>query len=347
MAVLANQCASLYDMQVMMNPSGGYVNDVIEALNKKHEFIRFMQFIRGNETSGHKSTIRVGLPEAYLTEFYGYVPSSKSEEMQVVDTCGTITAYSGIDVDLYELSADTEAGRLKYRARKEAAFIEAINQELSRLVFHGNPKIDRKEFSGLTPRFNDTSAENGENIFDAGGTGANNASIWLIGWGDMSVHGILPRGATSGIQHDNLGKQVETITENGVTKNRTLLKSRYTLKGGLAVPDWRYVVRICNIDKTQLTDVYATGSAGGKFLTGANLPRLMKKALNWIHSVSDVTPVFCMSREIKDMLEAQCSSATQGATLSTENVGGIDVDTFRKVPVLRTDILATDEARVT
>ena len=342
MGILENQCASLYDMQVSMNPDGSYENDVIEMLDKEHAFIRYMQWLHCNRATSHVSTIRVGLPKAYLAEYYGYVPSSKGEKMQVTDTCGRIISYSGVDIDLYNDSGKTEAERLKFRAEEDASHIESMNQELSRLVFYGNPKIDKNEFSGLTPRYSDRNAENWENVFDAGGLGSDNGSIWLIGWGKKALHGILPQGATSGIQHTNLKEQVETIKEDGVTKQRTLLKSRYVLAGGLAVRDWRYAVRICNIDKSELSNVFVNG----EFKTGANLPSLMDDATTYIHSLSNVVPVFCMSRKMISMLGKQCSAATRESTLSIEKVGGMKIKTFQEIPILRTDVLAADEARV-
>ncbi|MCV5633279.1 hypothetical protein OFN23_34560, partial [Escherichia coli] len=72
---------------------------------------------------------------------------------------------------------------------------------------YGNTSLNPERFMGMAPRYNDKSAANGKNIIDAGGTQTDNASIWLMCWGENTVHGIYPKGSKAGLQHNDLGEQ--------------------------------------------------------------------------------------------------------------------------------------------
>jgi hypothetical protein len=116
-------------------------------------------------------------------------------------------------------------------------------------------------------------------------------------------------------------------------------RTHYKWMTGLTVRDWRYVVRICNIDKSLLKKDAATG--------GADLPDLIFQGMNLIPNMNFGRPVLYMSRDTMTFIRRQLSSATNLSTLSRENVGGTMTDTFQGVPMRRCDSLAADESRVT
>jgi hypothetical protein len=66
---------------------------------------------KGNLPTGHKTTIRTGLPEATWRKLYGGVKRSKSTTAQIVDTCGMLEAYSEVDKALADLNGNTKAFR--------------------------------------------------------------------------------------------------------------------------------------------------------------------------------------------------------------------------------------------
>ena len=101
--------------------------------------------------------------------------------------------------------------------------------------------------------------------------------------------------------------------------------------------DWRYIVRIPNIDKSALTN---DASAG------ADLPDLMHQAITQIPNLSVGRPVWYMSRNTMSFVRRQVSAAVSGSTLTTENVGGTFQTSFMGIPMKRSDALAADEALV-
>lgn len=195
MAALETKWPTLLDVAKATSP-GGAIEDIVEIMNETNELLDDMVWYEGNLATGHKTTMRSGIPTPTWRRYYQGVQPTKSDRVTVTDTCGMMADYAEIDADL----ADLNGNAMAFRAQEDKAHIEGISQELGEAVFTANDRIESEKFLGFNSRFNDLSAENAENILDAGGTGTDNASIWLIGWGPMTCHGIYPKGSTAGIQ---------------------------------------------------------------------------------------------------------------------------------------------------
>jgi hypothetical protein len=114
-------------------------------------------------------------------------------------------------------------------------------------------------------------------------------------------------------------------------------RSHYRWDAGLTIRDWRYFVRICNIDRSALTVDAATG---------ANLPDLMFQATERVKNVSGGRAVWYMDRGILTKLRQQSAYAVKNSTLSIDNVGGAMITSFNQIPIRRVDVLSPDEALV-
>ncbi len=161
-------------------------------------------------------------------------------------------------------------------------------------------------------------------------------SIWLVGWGDQTVHGIYPKGSDSvGFKHQDLGEQ--TLYDNQTPPGEYQgLKSLYTWDVGLCVRDWRYVVRICNIDSSALT---RDGASGAKLLD------LMVQALERVADLNTARFAFYVPRKIKSYLRSQeVAKVAGGGGLTFENMNGRHVTMFQGIPVRRCDALVNETA---
>ena len=337
MAVLATTHPTLLDLAKRQDPNGK-ISDIVEILNETHEILDDIVWVEGNLETGHRTTIRTGLPGVTWRKMYGGVQPTKSNTAQIQDTCGMLEAYAEIDKALADLNGNTAAWRLS----EERPFMESLTQEVAKTLIFGDETVNSERFTGLAPRYNSKSAQNGANILDGGGTGSDNRSIWLVCWGPNTCHGIIPKGSRAGIQHTDKGQvTIENIDGNG--GRMEAYRSHYRWDVGLTLRDWRYVVRIANIDKSDLSIVYNNG----QFSSGAHLPNLMFQAMRRIPNLATVRPAFYMSRDIMTTLMQQTAAAVQNSTLTTEMVGGKFVTSFHGIPVRRVDELAADEAQVT
>jgi hypothetical protein len=243
-------------------------------------------------------------------------------------------ARGEIDVDLAMLNGNTAS----FRLTQAKAFMESMNQKMQNQVIYGD-KLTAEGFIGLAPRFDDVpttvgGAENRVNVIDAGGTGTDNTSIWLVGWGPSSVHGIFPKGSQAGLVHKDLGEGDAFDSNNA--RFRAFM-DQYQWKCGIAVPDWRYIVRICNIDVSDLTK---NASAG------ADIIDLMTQGQEMIHSLTGVQPAYYCNRTIRSFLRRQTVNKVAAGTLMYDEVDGKPALMFGEVPVRRVDALINTEARV-
>lgn len=341
MATLSIVNPTLLDLAKRQDPDGK-IATVVELLNQTNEILDDMSWVEGNLPTGHRTTIRTGLPTPTWRKLYGGVQPNKSETTQITDNTGMLEAYAEIDKALADLNGNTSSFRLS----EEMAFIEGMNQEVASTLFYGNEGTEPEAFTGLAPRFNDLSAANADNIIDGGGTGSDNASIWLVVWGPNTCHGIVPKGSTAGLQITDKGVvTIEDASDGSNTGRMEAYRTHYRWDVGLTVRDWRFVVRIANIDKSNLTRVYTAGD----FSTGNHLPDLMLQAMRLVPNLSMGRPAFYMSRDIATWVARQTAAGVQNSMLEMDRVAG-DMkftERFMGIPIRRVDALAADEAQVT
>lgn len=331
MAALSVTNPTLADVAKRMDPDGR-IDTIVEILNETNEVLDDMTMLEGNLPTGHRTTIRTGLPVPTWRKLYGGVQPTKSTTVQVTDNTGQLEAYAEVDKALADLNGNTAAFRLS----EDRSHLEGMNQEYVDTLFFGDESSAPEEFTGFAPRFNSLSAANGENIISGGGSGSDNTSIWLVVWGPNTCHGLYPKGSVGGLEMTDKG-QVTIEDVDGSGGRMEAYRTHYKWCGGLTVRDWRYVVRIANIDKSDLTKNAASG---------ADLTDLMAQAIELIPSLGLGRPAFYCSRTIKSFLRRQIASKVSSSTLTMEQVGGKSIVTYDGIPVRRTDALAPDEAAV-
>ena len=331
MPALSAANPTLLDLAKRSNPDGT-IADIVEILNETNEVLLDMTFQEGNLPTGHRTTVRTGIPEPTWRKMYGGVQPTKSTTAQVTDNCGMLEAYAEIDKALADLNGNTASWRLS----EELPHIEGMNQAMAETLFYGDETIHPERFTGLAPRYNRRSGfAAAENVIHGGGSGADNASIWLCVWGPNSGYGIVPKGSSAGLQMQDLG---EVTVENADGNNGRMqaYRTHYRWDGGLTIRDWRYFVRICNIDRSELNAKITNSSA--------DLPDLMYDAIERLPNMTAGRPVFYMDRGIKAMFRKQL--ATKRDNIETNEVAGIWTDSWMGIPLRRCDALSVNEALV-
>jgi len=330
MPTLASTNPTLADVAARMATDGKIDPSIVEMLSETNEILDDMTMIEANGFTEHKTTVRSGLPSGTWRKLNYGVQPEKSRTVSVKDSMGMLETYAEVDKALADLNGNSAAWRLS----EDRAFVEGINQNMATTLFYGDSSADPEKYMGLAPRYNSLSAENGMNIVDAGGTGSDNASIWLSVWGPNTLHGIYPKGSPAGLQSRDLGEQTLFDAAGGRYQG---YRTHYKWDIGLTLRDWRYVVRIANIDVSDLTK---NASAG------ADLIDLMTQAVELIPNVGMGRPVFYLPRKIRSFLRRQITNKVAASTLTMEEVAGKKVVAFDGIPCRRTDALLLTEARV-
>jgi len=332
--VLTVNNPTLLDFAQVLDPDDKIAR-IIEILNKTNEVLDDFVMIEGNLLTGHQTTIRTGIPAPTWRKLYGGVQPTKSTSVKITDSAGMLENYAEVDKALADLNGNTAAFRLS----ENRPILEGFNQEVADSLFYANEDTEPEAFTGLAPRYNTlllANSESAQNVVNGGGVGADNTSVWLVVWGENTIHGIYPKGSKGGFQMNDKG-QVTIENVDGLGGRMEAYRTHYRWDVGLTVRDWRYAVRICNID---ISDLTKTGT------TGADLIDLLTQALELVQDLNMGRPAFYCNRTIKSFLRRQIANKVASSTLQMEMVAGKHVLTFDGVPVRRTDSILSTEAVV-
>ena len=300
---------------------------VVELLAQNNPIIADMAQVECNDKTGYKTVVRTGLPSVAWRKLNYGVPQSKSETQQVRDACGMLEGWSYSDADLVNLAKD----KAEFLKSECDGFLEQMSQTWAKTIFYGDTTKEPEKFNGLAIRYNALSGKNPsvKNVISAGSTKNANTSIYLVGWGTDKVHGIYPEGSAVGIVHEDDGIQ-RVEDENGNPYKAYV--NHFKVNAGLTVRDWRYAVRICNIDPS---DIDASA-----------LLQLMVKAKRLIPNLNACNPVFYAPREVVTALEiAYMDKANVTLTLQDAQ-SGLKELRASGIPVHTCDAIQLDEPKV-
>jgi hypothetical protein len=342
MATLSATNLTLADWAKRTDPNGN-VPIIAELLSQTNEILEDAVFKEGNLPTGERVVIRTGLPTVYWRALNQGIPNSKSTSAQVDEACGMLEARSEVDKDLAMLNGNTA----QFRLSEDTAFLEAMNQTQAQTMFYGNPASEPKAYLGLAPRYSAlTGAGNIANVLDAKGSSTYSAtastSVYLVVWGDNTVYCPFPKGSKAGLVHEDLGEQT---VYDGVNRMQAYA-TRYQWKNGLVVKDWRYVVRICNINTTDLI----AGSGGQAATSATNLIKMMSRAIYRIPNLSMGRAAFYMNRTVHSGLAIQAMDKSQYVLKVNEGLSQFGMPnswlSFQGVPIRKVDSLINTESQV-
>jgi carbonic anhydrase/acetyltransferase-like protein (isoleucine patch superfamily) len=241
-----------------------------------------------------------------------------------------------LDAEVDKALADLNGNSAAWRLSEARAFLESMNQTMATTVFYGNQNTNPERFTGLRPRYPQFGANNSAitayNCIAAhAGANAVQTSMWLVVWGENTVRGIYPKGHEGGgISHQNLGEV--TLTDSQTPAGRYQgYRDHFKWDLGFQVKDWRYAVRICNIDTVLMSS------------TVVDLVAAMTKAYYRIPSFGMGTPVFYANNLVLQYLQIQ-AAVKSNLALKYEEVGGRPVTSYMGIPIKRCDALINTEA---
>jgi hypothetical protein len=332
MATLGASFVDLIDIYKLQDGRGQFV-PVIEMLMEMNPILDDAIAVECNKGTTHLHTVRSGLPTVTWGKLYQGIPNGKGKTAQVEDTTGFVEGLSTIDKRLLDLSTNEGAVRLS----EAQAYLESMSQEVSTKLFYGNSASDPEEFMGFAPRFNDLAAANGNQIVDAGGVQSDNTSIWFVTWGDNQCNLLYPKGTQAGVQREDMGMQ---RVVDGSGNAYYAMEEKFTWHVGLAVKDWRYVVRVANID----VSLMQAGSVA--------LYDFLRKAYYQLQNrrvAGGKLAIYC-NRDVLEALDALSTNAGASDSfirLKPKEIQGEEIMTYRGIPIRETDAIINTEAQVT
>jgi Major capsid protein GP7 len=331
MVALGAELPTLIDIAKSVGPDG-LAAKTIELLSKKTEILEDIPWMTGNLPTGHRITQRTSLPTPTTRMFNQGHTRTKSTRAQIDETCAMYSDYSEVDKALLRLKGGTS-----FRISEDASHVEGFAQQMAFDIFFASLATNPLKFNGLATRYSDVNmgesaagAKDGA-VIDGGGTGSANCSVWLISWGERTIHGIHPEGFPAGLQTVDKGEQRVT-DENGKPFQAEVTYFEWTV--GIAVEDWRSVVRIANLDYAALN----TGTGA------ADLYKLIGRAADRLDGMGGTTKLY-VNRAVKSFLREQALSKS-ASTVTFDTVSGKQVMSVQGIPVRVVDALGVAEARL-
>lgn len=309
-----NELAKLYDM-----------------ITETNEIVKDLIMIEANDGTGHKHAELTGLPISYYRALNQGYPKSKSSSKIVRDTMAKLGNRFVSDRALAKQSGN----QAEYMARKERVHMTSVMEEYASVIFYGNSNTDSDKFMGTHIRLSVPSADrtdSGYNIIDGAGVGSDNASIIGVVHSVDTIHGVYPKGSSAEIQIDRFNDvRVEDDDGNKFVGHERILEQ----DKGLAVPSWHGLVRICNIDVSDLT---------ADISTGADLGLLLSRAAFRMMNVPGKKAFYANATLISMLFQQRNKSV--GGQVGHKEVDGKQRYDFQGIPIKLCDALLNTEATV-
>jgi len=328
-----------------MDPDGK-ISQLVNLLSQQNSILQDMMGAECQSGNVFEYTQVVKLPTPSRRSYnQGWVRTLAAVNKQVT-TCVEYADWATIDDSLVRLGGNAA----ELRAQEDFLHMEGLNQQIASDLFYSNRATDPTAFTGLANVYNTVNASTSKiaaNVIDCGGTGSDNASMWLVVWGPKHIHTIFPKGLPAGMQHIDMGRL--PITDAGGVNEFIAWRTALKWNIGLAIHDWRFCVRACNIDVSDL----ATGSAANLLNTLALMvmkPPVMPAGVSPVQTADDPRvvmgrPVFYVNRTVYTALQKQVTNKTN-ILLRLEQWAGMTILTYQGVPIRIVDALLTSESRV-
>lgn len=321
---------------------------IVEILSETNVVITDAPALECNDGTTHKISIRDSLSEPKFRSLNQGSPIVNSGTRERREHTGVLENWVEADSALLELS-----DRRQVLMSQAKGVLEGMSQAGANAIFYADHSVDQAAFDGFTPRYDTLNPDFPEsrNVISAGGVGipdvsrpgytTNLTSLWLVQWEESACHLIYPRGTSAGVSQEIFDKQV-------LRDSRSLpfsgIMVHYKWYLGLAVSDWRRVVRICNIDANQLTNVITGGAP-----TAADwkLLRLMQYAISLLPTGNNMRTSFYCNR-IPHTLVSMLASEKSNVSLTYEQpTGRAPISAFQGIKLGRCDGIIIGEKEVT
>lgn len=330
MATLNHDVPNILDISTRYT-SDGKPLPIAEILTKRKPVFEDIPWVESNTTNGHRMAVETQLPEAVLRKINAGVKPSTGGASNITEATAEFASLGQVDKTLAELSGNVN----DFRVQKNGRHIEAIGQKFEDQFFNGSA-VTPEGFVGLKERYASLTGPLARQVINAGGSGSDLTSIWVVGWGMDTVHGIYTKGTQAGIVHEDYGVD---LVDDGAGGKFPAYRDWFKLHAGIAVQDPRAIVRIANVDVTGL-------KAKPNPNTETSLYNLLIKATHRVRRASGIQRLAIYANDgVYEWLDVQASNSDMLA-LKHDELDGRPVTTFRGAVIRETDSLAWDETTV-
>lgn len=319
--------ATLYDIAQTLGKTNPMMERVVELQAQTNEIWQALPFKPCNNNTSEIVRLRNELPEVAFRMINRGSQPTKSAVGQASFTCGGIEALAQIDERIMQLNK----GSNEFRMNENIAHQEGISQKMCQTIFYGDEKLNPAAFTGLSAFYYSKANQDAvyaDQIIDAGGTGNNLTSLWVVTFAPDTVYGIHPENIPAGYKYKDNGRQAVTDDKGG---KYYAYESQFNWDMGLCVRDPRYVVRLANIDITNTENT--------------TFRNKLIEAYNQIHNVDHGRTVILCNRKVQTYLAIMATNA-KNVDMRFDEFAGKKVTHFWTSPILMNDAILGTESQV-
>ena len=227
---------------------------VTEILDQTNNVWQDLPWFEANGSTFHRVTRRTSLPAGEFRDYNDGTGTGASTTETVDEGLAMLEKYAENDKALIDLFDKPELARMQ----ESRAFIEGLGQTFVKTLFnrstttnYGNVAANRKRIDGLPQRLGTLQTEG--LVEDAGGSGADTTSMYMVQWGMGKVFMVYPKGSPNqGVEHKNMGEVTvsRATTASPETKQFQAYRDWFKIHFGLVVQDNRCLARIANLEKS-------------------------------------------------------------------------------------------------
>lgn len=326
------------------DPSGR-LSTLVNLLSQNNGMLDDMMAAECQSGNAFEFTQVVKLPTPSQRSYNQGITATIAGVAKQIQTCSEYDDLITIDDSLARLGGTMA----ELRAQETRLHTQGFSQKIAYDLFYSNNLTNPTAFTGFANIYNTVTTSTSQianNVIDCGGTGSTNTSLWLVTWGPRQIHTIFPNGMPAGIEMIDMGRQ-NTYDANA----KVFLAWQHWLKWniGLAIHDWRYAVRACNIDVT----LFGGNTAPDLISIMTAMcykPPVMPAGVAPVQTADDPTvemgrSCFYCNRTVFQALDLQAQNKAN-MLLTIEQWAGRPTLMFRGIPIRCADALLNTETQV-
>ena len=297
--------------------------EIVNTLAEDNPILQHAPWQEANNVFSHVYTKVLAMPSGSWRAINEGVALEAARTVQATETLAMLETRAEVDKVLIDNAPNPKAARMD----EAMMFLEGMSQTLADCVFYGNNASEPKKFTGLAPRLNSASASN---FWNAGGSGGDTTSIYIVQWDPRKCFMVYPKGhKRHGIEHSDLG--VESVVDSGGTNKFRAYVDMFTAWMGLCIKDERCIARVGNIEVSGSSNLFDED--------------YVIKALNEMPNMGKGAKIYCNST-MKSIMDIALKDKANVNFTTDNGLGGVDVLKFKGREVVVCDAIVNTETVV-
>lgn len=352
MTVNGTRALTYVDFLKGLDAKGNFDHRVINLAVKANEMLDDITVIEANNGTALETTFRTEVPKPVWTQYYGGIPSNKGSKAKLKVSCGRMATKILVDKKMYDDAKDKDA----VIADELQSAQDGMKLEMGNMLIYGLLEDNPLGFNGLFKHYdkygsNDDSnsahyvlnalkAYSGTTAATDDGNVSDLGSIALVGWSPNTITCFHPENHKQG-GIEITPKRVVDVADpdkGGDATYEAYLQYLYWSLG-LAVRDFRYGGRICNIQRDKMLTGSEENAKGGPYA------ELIDRLSQRVHD-SGVKQAFYMDKRMWENVCVIFSRLTRGNAITFQHVEARKERRLYGIPVRIQDSMKVAETKV-